>query len=864
MNEISELELLGLVNKVVSELQNHLGINDKTLADYIISERVRSDTTESFKESMTALVGDSFPPSLIESIDRLVRMMHPKLKKQTADEHAEPSNQQSFMSDLTLPDTASVRDSGDDALDLLEALEPRNCETNQSAHKRNHSHSRNLSRSPKTHKKQRARSRQGTTRYDNNYDNYGDNKPLGKAKHESLPVADDAPILGKVYDGHVTGIKDFGVFVNLSGVRGKVDGLVHVSQLASRRVGHPSDIVKPSQSVKVKIISKDGSRIGLSMKDIKQGTGEDFTPLESFGSGANMQALGGRFHENASGGHPIPDITHRQRKRMTSPERWEIRQLIASGVAKASDYPDLEEEYNATLRGDGELELEEDIDIEVREDEPPFLTGQTKQSLELSPIRVVKAPDGSLNKAAVSGSALGKGRKELRQQEADAAEDEEANVDLLTQWNDPMVDPSQRKFASDLKNAQLKTRKPDSTPEWKRVAQPKNQSYGERINMTIKQQQESLPIFSFREQLIEAVRQNQILIVVGETGSGKTTQTTQYLAQAGFTNNGIIACTQPRRVAAMSVAKRVAEEVGCALGEEVGYSIRFEERTSSATKIKYMTDGMLLRETLQDPELKKYSVIMLDEAHERTIATDTLFALLKKTVKTRPDLKIIVTSATLDADKFSSYFHGAPIFSIPGRTFPVEILYSREPEPDYLEAALVTVMQIHLTEPAGDMLLFLTGHEEIDTACEVLYERTKALGPSVPELIILPVYSALPTDMQSRIFEPAPLGSRKVVIATNIAETSITIDNIYYVIDPGLVKQKAYDPKLGMDSLIVTPISQAQAKVCFEDFIVIILKSNANLSLATGWACWTNRARQSVQAIYRGGIRIGDVANNDT
>jgi ATP-dependent RNA helicase DHX8/PRP22 len=158
----------------------------------------------------------------------------------------------------------------------------------------------------------------------------------------------------------------------------------------------------------------------------------------------------------------------------------------------------------------------------------------------------------------------------------------------------------------------------------------------------------------------------------------------------------------------------------------------------------------------------------------------------------------------LDAAKFATYFWGCPIFTIPGRTFPVETLYTKEPEPDYLEASLITILQIHLMEPEGDILLFLTGQEEIDTACEVLYERVKALGPQVPELLILPVYAALPSEMQSRIFDPAPPGARKVVIATNIAETSITIDGIYYVIDPGFAKQNAYDPKLGMDSLVVT------------------------------------------------------------
>ena len=199
---------------------------------------------------------------------------------------------------------------------------------------------------------------------------------------------------------------------------------------------------------------------------------------------------------------------------------------------------------------------------------------------------------------------------------------------------------------------------------------------------------------------------NQLLIVIGETGSGKRTQMTQYVAEAGFTIAGKIGCTQPRRVAAMSVAKRVSEEFGCRLGQEVGYTIRFEDCTSPETKIKYMTEGMLLRECLIDSNLSQYSLIMLDEAHERTIHTDVLFGLMKKAVKKRPDLKLIVT---LDAVKFSTYFFEAPIFTIPGRTYPVEILYTKEAETDYLDAALVTVMQIHLTEPPGDVLVFLTG-----------------------------------------------------------------------------------------------------------------------------------------------------------
>lgn len=858
MDDLESLELLSLVSKVTSELQNHLGISDKTLAEFVIAQHAQCSSLEEFRKKL-AEMGAEFPDSLVESVDRLVLTMHPKHKGKKArngdnELKANAQDKTSIFKGLALPDRDlpwqddyvddkngnAPADAIDETLALLEGLEGK-ARTDKNAKP-----NRKRSHSPEDYDGDQYRSRRGRHRsrsrgerehrsrrkYDHeDEDEYGrsrnGHKSRGRTHDEDAyfkraptPEIDDEAVLYKIYDGHVTGVKDFGAFVNLHGVKGKVDGLVHVSALLEgSRVNHPSDLVSRGQPVKVKVVKIEGNRIGLSMKDVDQETGRDLAPQARIQSGANMERLGGKGEY----GNLLDDRTpafesdkgegpRKAKKRMTSPERWEIRQLIASGVVKASDYPDLDEDYNAALNGEGEMELEEEVDIEIRDEEPPFLAGQTKQSLELSPIRVVKAPDGSLNRAAMAGTTLAKDRRELRQQEAaDKAAEESSKVDLSAQWNDPMAAPDQRKFASDMRNSKPNPGN-EVVPEWKRITQNKEQSLGRRTDMSIKEQRQSLPVFRFRSELIKAVHANQLLIVVGDTGSGKTTQLTQYLAEAGFANNGLIGCTQPRRVAAMSVAKRVAEEVGCKLGEEVGYTIRFEDCTSPATKIKYMTDGLLQREILMDPDLKQYSVVMLDEAHERTIATDVLFALLKKTLKRRPDLKVIVTSATLDADKFSAYFNECPIFSIPGRTFPVEIMYSREPESDYLDAALVTVMQIHLTEPPGDILLFLTGQEEIDTSCEILFERMKALGPSVPELIILPVYSALPSEMQSRIFDPAPPGSRKVVIATNIAETSITIDHIYYVIDPGFVKQNAYDPKLGMDSLVVTPISQAQAK----------------------------------------------------
>jgi len=328
----------------------------------------------------------------------------------------------------------------------------------------------------------------------------------------------------------------------------------------------------------------------------------------------------------------------------------------------------------------------------------------------------------------------------------------------------------------------------------------------------IQEQRRKLPIYPYKDELIDAIDKYQVLIVVAETGSGKTTQLTQYLVEAGYAKKGRIGCTQPRRVAAMSVAARVAQEMNVKLGQEVGYTIRFEDCSSERTIVKYLTDGMLLREFLGEPDLKSYSCLIIDEAHERTLHTDILFGLIKDIARYRPDIKILISSATLDAEKFSNYFDEAPVFEVPGRRYPVSIYYTKAPEADYLDACIVTVMQIHSTQPEGDILVFLTGQEEIETCEQLLNERMKGMGKKLGELLVLPIYSTLPTEMQARIFAPTPKGARKVVLATNIAETSLTINGIIYVIDPGFSKQKSYNPRTGMESLIVTPISRASAR----------------------------------------------------
>lgn len=326
----------------------------------------------------------------------------------------------------------------------------------------------------------------------------------------------------------------------------------------------------------------------------------------------------------------------------------------------------------------------------------------------------------------------------------------------------------------------------------------------------LKQLRKALPVSEALGRILDLVRKNQVVILVSETGSGKTTQVPQAIVEAAdIIGDKAVVCTQPRRVAAMSVANRVAEEMDVRLGQEVGYSIRFEELTSAKTVLKYATDGMLLREAMFDPLFLRYRVVILDEAHERTTATDILFGLLKEVLVKRPDLKIVVMSATLDADKFRRFFNNAQILSIPGRMFPIELMYAAAPEQDYLVSAVRTALQIHLYEPPGDILLFLTGEEEIENACRMIATESERLRAA--PFLCLPLYSNLPVDKQQSVFVPAPPGTRKIIVATNIAETSITVDGIVYVVDPGYCKQKEYNPRIRVESLLVSPISQASA-----------------------------------------------------
>ncbi|XP_001605450.1 pre-mRNA-splicing factor ATP-dependent RNA helicase PRP16 [Nasonia vitripennis] len=484
-------------------------------------------------------------------------------------------------------------------------------------------------------------------------------------------------------------------------------------------------------------------------------------------------------------------LSAQQRQINKDNELWERNRMLTSGVVSSLDHDD-----------DIDDEGEARVHLLIHNVVPPFLDGRIVFTKQPEPVIPVRDPTSPMALVARKGSVLVRAYREQKERRrAQKKHWELAGTNL-----------------GNIMGVQ-DARKHDKEAPGQETDYKAGQKYASHINdevvvegkhKKIQEQRRRLPVFAVRQELLNVIRENSVVIIVGETGSGKTTQLTQYLHEDGYSTNGMIGCTQPRRVAAMSVAKRVSDEMDSNLGDKVGYAIRFEDCTSKETIIKYMTDGILLRESLREGDLDRYSVVIMDEAHERSLSTDVLFGLLRDVVARRHDLKLIVTSATMDSSKFASFFGNAATFQIPGRTFPVEIIFSKNHVEDYVEAAVKQVMNIHLQHRHGDILVFMPGQEDIEVTCEVLKERLGEIEGAAP-LSILPIYSQLPSDLQAKIFQQAKEGLRKCVVATNIAETSLTVDGIVFVVDSGFCKLKVYNPRIGMDALQIYPVSQANS-----------------------------------------------------
>ncbi|XP_015833475.2 probable ATP-dependent RNA helicase DHX35 isoform X1 [Tribolium castaneum] len=342
--------------------------------------------------------------------------------------------------------------------------------------------------------------------------------------------------------------------------------------------------------------------------------------------------------------------------------------------------------------------------------------------------------------------------------------------------------------------------------------------FNRHLSQSIQTQRQRLPIFNNRNHILFLLEKHQTLVLVGETGCGKSTQVPQYMIEAGWP--GQVGVCESRRVAAISLANRVADETGSLVQEDVvGYAVKFDACVKQP-KIKYMTEGILLREMMSDPLLKSYSAIMLDEVHERTLYTDILMGLMKKILRKRPELRLIVASATMDAKELFEFFNNkdrnkdsAVIMTVKGRQFPVNIFYTKEPVPCYVQKSVDTVLKINASKESGDILVFLTGQEEVDRAVRLLKEHANNIEQAKKKelMFVLPMYGSLPYHEQLKVFKSAPDGYRKVVVATNVAETSVTIPGIVHVIDCGFVKMRWFNTETHTDSLITVPVSRASA-----------------------------------------------------
>ncbi|KEF54856.1 adenosinetriphosphatase [Exophiala aquamarina CBS 119918] len=578
----------------------------------------------------------------------------------------------------------------------------------------------------------------------------------------------------------------------------------------SLKVQHPSKPRLPKSS--------DRSRKSDSAPRPRQ---QEFDGPEPFYNKEDTNALDRDWYAGDEFGHTFGDDSHnpfggaelayidQQRekiladkklgKRMTAKaaqkqkevDAWEANRMLTSGVAQRKDQAHVFDDDDAVR-----------VHLLVHDLKPPFLDGKTIFTKQLDPVPAVRDSQSDMAVFSRKGSKVVREKRQQKERQKQAQE--ATNAAGTTLGNIMGVKDDEGDSAAAV---------PDEQTGKSKFATHLKKNAGSSAfskSKTLKEQREYLPAFAVREELMRVIRDNQVIIVVGQTGSGKTTQLTQFLYEEGYAQRGLIGCTQPRRVAAMSVAKRVSEEMDVELGGLVGYAIRFEDCTSEETSIKYMTDGVLLRESLTQRDLDRYSCIIMDEAHERALNTDVLMGLIKKVIARRRDLKLIVTSATMNSDRFSRFYGGAPEFIIPGRTFPVDIQYSRSPCEDYVDSAVKQVLAIHVSQAAGDILVFMTGQEDIEVTCELIEERLRLLV-NPPKLLVLPIYSQMPADLQAKIFDPAPPAVRKVIVATNIAETSLTVDGIMYVVDAGFSKLKVYNPRMGMDTLQITPISQANA-----------------------------------------------------
>ncbi|KAL1953054.1 hypothetical protein VTO42DRAFT_3726 [Malbranchea cinnamomea] len=513
----------------------------------------------------------------------------------------------------------------------------------------------------------------------------------------------------------------------------------------------------------------------------------------------------------------------------------------------------------------------------------------------------------------VSQAQLKKGKKRKRREEKGVGTQREAKRIAVQDGGDSSSSAAsglqRQKDDENGLNAKQGDINAESKPAKKQKQKPVNENREKRPFPNLKEKakalyqvRKELPIFPHADEIRRHLRRTDVMLLVGETGSGKSTQVPQFLVDEDWcrpktvkvpvaashgsepgkegdgdakrrtetvTVGGCIAITEPRRVAAVSLARRVAEEMGTPLGSsspasKVGYSVRFDTSTSPSTRVKYMTDGMLLQEMLSDPWLRKYSAVVVDEVHERGVNVDLLLGFLRNMVSGAKEgrggvpLKVVIMSATADMESLKGFFeeglkqeeekvqsqksepeadsgqetelsggktkaaHNKPreppskrevaVCHVKGRQFPVKIIYTPEPVPDFVDAALKTIFQIHYKEPLpGDILVFLTGQEVVESLENLVNDYAATMDPSLPKILVLPLFAALPQAAQQRVFQPTPPRTRKVILATNIAETSVTVSGVRHVIDCGKAKMKQFRTRLGLDSLLVRPISKSAA-----------------------------------------------------